>query len=326
MTAIGAEDINLGRSWGSTLAAVYISLVFYGISILQTFIYYVKYPNDNIYLKLLVLLVFLLDTVHAFLTCIGVWDYLVLHFGDLAYVELTHPPLLLSIIVTSLVSFTVQSFFVYRIWFLSKDRFKWTFPILLMPFVTAQPVIACCYTANAMVNTSVQAVSGPYLTKLANALNGTATAVDISITIALCTLLGMGRTGFNENTDRMLLRLIVISVNTGLCTAILAFLSVILLVISPNDLIFTGVYYPLCTVYCNTLLASLNVRSYARGGDSHEVYHLESVSSHSRYGSNRLSAPGNRFKSVDLRFQTLNIAGMQNSEENKNPGHSSVDV
>ncbi|KIJ63605.1 hypothetical protein HYDPIDRAFT_113084 [Hydnomerulius pinastri MD-312] len=322
MAAIGAEGINLGRSWGSTLAAVYISLVFYGISILQTFIYYVKYPNDNVYLKLLVLLVFLQDTVHAFLTCIGVWNYLILHFGDLAYVELTHPPLLLSIIVTYLVSFTVQSFFIYRIWFLSKDRFKWTFPVLLMPFVTAQPG----YTANAMVNTSVQALSGPYLTKLANAANGSAAAVDISITIALCTLLGMGRTGFNKNTDRMLLRLIVISVNTGLCTAVLAFLSVILLVIFPNDLIFTGVYFPLCTVYCNTLLANLNVRSYARGGDSHEVYHLESVSSHGRYGLNRLSAPENQLKSVDLRVQTLNIAGMQNSEESKNPGHSPVDV
>ncbi|KIJ57878.1 hypothetical protein HYDPIDRAFT_120233 [Hydnomerulius pinastri MD-312] len=323
MAAIGAEGINLGKSWGATLAAVYISLVFYGISILQTFIYYTKYPNDNTYLKLLVLFVFLLDTVHAFLTCIGVWDYLVLHFGDLAYAGLTHPPLLLSVIVTSLVSSSVQSFFVYRIWFLSKDRFKWSFPVVLMPFVTAQPG----YTANAMVNTSVQAISGPFLTKLTNALNGTATAVDISISIALCTLLAMGRTGFNENTDRMLLRLIVISVNTGLCTVVVAFLAIILLVVSPNDLIFTGVYCPLCTVYCNTLLASLNVRSYARGGDSYEVYHLESVSPHGRYGSNRLlSAPGNRLKSVDLRPQALNIAGMQNSEGSKNHGHSPVDV
>jgi hypothetical protein len=33
---------------------------------------------------------------------------------------------------------------------------------------------------------------------VANALNGVATAVDITITISLCTLLAMGRTGFAE--------------------------------------------------------------------------------------------------------------------------------
>lgn len=30
--------INLSDSWGSTLAAVFVSLVFYGVSILQTYV------------------------------------------------------------------------------------------------------------------------------------------------------------------------------------------------------------------------------------------------------------------------------------------------
>jgi hypothetical protein len=45
------------------------------------------------------------------------------------------------------------------------------------------------------------------------------------------------------------------------------------LVIYPNDLIFTAFYYPLGTVYCNTLLASLNARSYARGGGNAPAAH-----------------------------------------------------
>ena len=82
----------------------------------------------------------------------------------------------------------------------------------------------------------------------------------------------------------MLLRLIFISVNTGLSSALFALLSVIMvrldvhrmlsrlsspsfwqLVLFPTDLIFTALYYPLCTVYCNTMLASLNARSFVRG-------------------------------------------------------------
>ncbi|KIJ21562.1 hypothetical protein PAXINDRAFT_95118 [Paxillus involutus ATCC 200175] len=202
MASIDATGTNLDTTWGSTLAAVFVSLVLYGISILQTFIYYERYPKDTFILKSLVAFVFVLDTLHTFLISAGV----------------------------------------------------------------AQLVLGAFYTVIAMaIDTSVTAISGPLLMRVANGLNGAAMAVDITITIALCTLLIMGRTGF-ENTDRMILRLIFISVNTGLWSAIFAFLSVILLVIYPNDLIFTAFYYPLGTVYCNTLLASLNARSYARGG------------------------------------------------------------
>jgi hypothetical protein len=119
------------------------------------------------------------------------------------------------------------------------------------------------------IDTSVTAISGPLLMvriystqfcssltlrtqRVANGLNGAATAVDITITIALCTLLIMGRTGFEKcetfmppfyrhwlilcysSTDRMILRLIFISVNTGLWSAIFAFLSVILVGNTPD--------------------------------------------------------------------------------------------
>lgn len=51
------------------------------------------------------------------------------------------------------------------------------------------------------------------------------------------------------------------------------------LVIYPTDLIFTAMYYPLCTVYCNTVLASLNARSFARGGTGSETRQLNPLSS-----------------------------------------------
>ena len=98
------------------------------------------------------------------------------------------------------------------------------------------------------------------------------------------------------STDRMLLRLIFISVNTGLSSALFALLSVIMvrldvhrmlsrlsspsfwqLVLFPTDLIFTALYYPLCTVYCNTMLASLNARSFVRGGS--DIRQLNPLSS-----------------------------------------------
>ncbi|KAF9238061.1 hypothetical protein BU15DRAFT_75457 [Melanogaster broomeanus] len=258
-----SAGINLSTSWGSALAAVFVSLVFYGVSILQTFIYYERYSKDTVILKSLVAFVFVLDTLHTFLISAGVWQYFVVHFGDDTFLMYTHAPLLISITVTSIVSSAVQSFFIYRIWFLTQGRFKWVLPTVLMPFVVAQLVLGIFYTVTTMAfDTSVGAISGPLLTTVGDGLNGVAMTVDITITIALCTLLTMGRTGFHD-TDRMLLRLILISVNTGLSSAVFAFLSVISIVVSPNNLLVTAFYYPLCTVYCNTLLASLNARSVA---------------------------------------------------------------
>ncbi|KIJ58332.1 hypothetical protein HYDPIDRAFT_119660 [Hydnomerulius pinastri MD-312] len=123
--------------------------------------------------------------------------------------------------------------------------------------------------------------------KLSNASNGTAAAVDITTTIAMCTLLAMGRTRLNANTDRMLLRLVIISINTGLWTALFALFTVILHVVYPGNLMYTGVYFPLCTLYCNTLVANFNVRSYARGHD--QVYCLPIIPTSDSYRSNRQS-------------------------------------
>ncbi|KAI6013811.1 hypothetical protein EDC04DRAFT_682803 [Pisolithus marmoratus] len=115
-TTLPTVSVDLSLSWGSILAGTFASLILYGVSILQTFIYYVQYPKDRMSLKFLVVAVFLLDTLHQFLACAGVWSYLVQYYGDFANLVVMHPPLLLATVVTSLVSFTVQSFFVWRIW------------------------------------------------------------------------------------------------------------------------------------------------------------------------------------------------------------------
>ncbi|KAF9238053.1 hypothetical protein BU15DRAFT_75450 [Melanogaster broomeanus] len=153
--------INLGNTWGSTLAGVFVSLVFYGVSILQTFIYYEQHPKDPVFLKSLVAFVFVLDTLHVFLISAGVWQYLVLHFGDYSFILYNHAPLLVSVTVASVVSSAVQSFFIYRIWFLTPSRFKWIVPIVLMPLVFAQTVLGAFYTATAMfdLNTALGAVA-----------------------------------------------------------------------------------------------------------------------------------------------------------------------
>ncbi|KIJ07038.1 hypothetical protein PAXINDRAFT_19761 [Paxillus involutus ATCC 200175] len=208
MASLGPIGVNLGLSMGPGLAGSWISLVFYGVSLLQGVDHnsgrtpQIRYPMDKLYVKLLVAVILALDTAHKFLLCAGIWNTLVQNYGNYPNLLVIHPPILLASSLTSLVSVIVQSYFVHRVWSHYASK-AWNAPVLDIS-------------------------SDPVLVKLANASNGTAAAVDIAISIAMCTLLAMGRTGFNEKTDRMLLRLILVSINTGLWTAVLALLSIIL--------------------------------------------------------------------------------------------------
>ncbi|KAI5992481.1 hypothetical protein EDD15DRAFT_2197057 [Pisolithus albus] len=161
-TTAATVSVDLSLSWGSMLAGIFASLILYGISILQTFIYYVQYPKDRTSLKLLVVGLLLLDTLHQFLACAGIlWGFYQPHDD-------------------------APAFIVGHSSYLSMGNLKWIIPLILMPFVVAQPVLSISLT-----NHRFQ--------KLANASNGTAAAVDITIAAALCTLLAMGRSG--EETE-----------------------------------------------------------------------------------------------------------------------------
>jgi hypothetical protein len=63
----------------------------------------------------------------------------------------------------------------------------------------------------------------------------------------------------------VLQRLTVFAINTGIWTAIFALSTVIFLHLYPSNLLYVVFAIPLCSVYCNTLLANLNARGYIRG-------------------------------------------------------------
>ncbi|THH08524.1 hypothetical protein EW146_g8962 [Bondarzewia mesenterica] len=50
----------------------------------QTFLYYRLYPEDQMRIKLIVFLVWLLDAIHTVLMSQSTWNYLILNFGDVS--------------------------------------------------------------------------------------------------------------------------------------------------------------------------------------------------------------------------------------------------
>ncbi|KAF8160166.1 hypothetical protein BJ912DRAFT_1103603 [Pholiota molesta] len=67
----------LDNTWGAALIGLVVASILYGMTTLQAYIYYTKYPNDVRTIKLLVLTVWILDTVSLCLVISAMYTYLV---------------------------------------------------------------------------------------------------------------------------------------------------------------------------------------------------------------------------------------------------------
>lgn len=82
MTTLVVEHMN--STFGAMLIGSFITMVIYGITTLQMYFYYLSFPKDSYWIKLLVALIWFLDTLHVIFMCHAIHSYLITGFGNLA--------------------------------------------------------------------------------------------------------------------------------------------------------------------------------------------------------------------------------------------------
>ncbi|KAF8067014.1 hypothetical protein FPV67DRAFT_1224385 [Lyophyllum atratum] len=259
--AISASGIPaLDDTLGSMLIGVIVSAVLYGVSLVQTFWYYMSYPKDVWYLKALVASTVLFDTVHLILISHSVYFYLVSNYFSPEILQKMVWSLLLEALFTGLTGCFVQLFYTARVWRLSKRNIPLTGFILVL-------VVANAGCGTAWVILSLQYGTFERLLKISGltlTINALSTAVDILIAATLCIMLNNARTGFKKS-DTIINRLILFVVNTGILTSCCAVASLVSLLASPNTLIYACFYFCIGRLYTNSLLATLNARKSLTG-------------------------------------------------------------
>ncbi|KAI0747058.1 hypothetical protein C8Q80DRAFT_1179090 [Daedaleopsis nitida] len=101
----------------------------------------------------------------------------------------------------------------------------------------------------------------------------------------------------SQRTTRLLQRVSIVVLNTGIWTAGVALAIIIALRIAPALQLYPGLFFNLGPLYCNTLLANLNGRGFIRG-DEYEID--DPTRFRSVFLRNRLktaSSPGNKTRS-----------------------------
>ncbi|KAJ3513585.1 hypothetical protein NLJ89_g2866 [Agrocybe chaxingu] len=223
--------------FGPLLIGVCLNMILYGVSCVQ------------------VLYLFILETANTGFNIGLLYEPLVLYYGEQRSFEISPLMLIMDPIVTVMISTPVQLFIAWRIRIISNYIIM---PIIIVFFGT------CAFIGGIALTVCVSYIrpwarftefEGAVITWLA-----ASAAADLLITASLSWSLRQRRTGIKV-TDDKIARIIRLTVQTGLVTAIFATVDVVVfLTVKGTTLNFIW-DLPLSKLYTNALLSTLNARA-----------------------------------------------------------------
>ncbi|KAF8158409.1 hypothetical protein B0H34DRAFT_708683 [Crassisporium funariophilum] len=246
---------------GPVLIGFTFNAVLLGVMFTQVYLYYTQFKNDKMWIKIFVAVLFALDILNT--SCDAAYLYLALikHFGDFQYLGVVTwlfdtDPALTGFIVT-----LVQAFFAWRIYILTKS---WLYPIVILATAITGGITA--------ILTPVEVAKAPFFVDIGQSKTTISIWLsaevlgDIIITTVLVWHLSSHKTGF-QRSDMIIDRIIRITIQTGLLTMIFAAINLIVFLTDPTGmhLLFN---FPLCKLYSNSLMSTLNSRSGWSNGPS----------------------------------------------------------
>ncbi|KIK54652.1 hypothetical protein GYMLUDRAFT_48568 [Collybiopsis luxurians FD-317 M1] len=258
--------LDITTSYGYMLIGTIFACILWGISCMQCFLYFTTYFDDSGWLKALVAALWMIDTPNVALMIAGLWPPLISKWGSVEVLGASPPDIDHHVWTSGLLALGVQSFFAWRIYHLAAGRlFRIVIPIFatilsLFAFASTIPFVAIALDTGTLAGTQTHKI------KAIEASSRTCTvAADILITVSLLRVLYQHGAPSFASSREMMHRLTLVTINSGMWTATLAFISLILLTCQPNGFGYCIVEFPLGSLYYTTLLSNLNARRYIRG-------------------------------------------------------------
>ncbi|KAJ6588824.1 hypothetical protein B0H19DRAFT_1248422 [Mycena capillaripes] len=260
-----------------------------GVMIIQTYLYFTTFTNDKTWKKTFVVCIFVLDTFNTFFDFAYLYgesprpnDSLIIHFGDVSFLAQANWLFATDPVMTATIAFLIQLFYAWRVKVLTGKLWLALF-------------VAACSLAGLVggIATTVEVLLVPHFSDFIHfkvvviVWLVSECVADVLITTILVTHLCVHipfpppkitlsknrtsprrlshKTGI-EDSDMLIDRIIRITMQTGLAASLCATIDLILFLTDPIalHLVFN---IPLCKLYTNSLLSSLNARN-VRGPES----------------------------------------------------------
>jgi len=279
------------KTFGALLLGGLFAAVLSGVVAVQVIVYFKLYPSDAFRTKLLVLVIWFLDTCHTGFIWAALWEYFIQQYGEREGIDFIPWNIALTIVFTAVLTFFVHCFFAHRIFMLSQRNWFITIPILSLAVLR---LVSACATTGTMLHFhsfNKFALHVRWLFTLGLALSS---CVDIIITCSLFYLLQTSRTGA-ASLNIVIDSLIRYAFETGSLTCAGTIVSMVCWVAMRNNLIFMGLHFVISKFYANSLLVTLNTRQtlrHARASQSGQGHALPTLHLDTRrQGSSDLTTP-----------------------------------
>ncbi|KAK0450524.1 uncharacterized protein EV420DRAFT_738167 [Desarmillaria tabescens] len=248
--------VNLSYTIGSLLLGGLFSAVLTGMLSVQSLLYFKLFPQDKPRIKALVTILWLLDVAHSGTVWAGIWNYLIVHFGNTAWIDQIPPAISVTIILTAISTIFVHLFFAERIYRLSRNNWILAALIVILAFLR---LTCACVTAGAMLSIGTYSGFRNKFGWVFSAGLALSSAVDILITGSLLKLLHTNRK-VSLSFDHIIDSLILYTLECGAVTCAATIASMICWLTMNNNLVFLGLYFVISKLYSSSLLATLITR------------------------------------------------------------------
>jgi hypothetical protein len=247
----------LDNTLGAFLIGAFVSAALYGATSLQTWYYFQSYPADMPFLKIMVLLLWALETVHSAFNMHGIYWFLVSNYFNPRALLILEWSATASIAISGIIIIIVHLFYARRVYYVSNKNLWLALTIAIIAIVHFGFVLSVSitglqakYFANLTGTPQLMARIGLSLSL----------ATDVLIASSLTFYLLRGRTG-RKKTDSLVNRLTVHAVNNGILTSATDLVVLVFVIIAPNSLIYLSIFEVVGNLYTNSLLATLNARN-----------------------------------------------------------------
>ncbi|KAI9057309.1 hypothetical protein FKP32DRAFT_1374957 [Trametes sanguinea] len=228
----------------------------FGILTAQTVYYFRRYPEDRYFLKSLVTSVWALDAIQQVFFMATIWGWII----ERKAADIDGHPLMMSaniqLIVNAVLVCIVQLFYASRVYTLSRNSMVLISLCGILIFATLALSITLC-----VKSITIHSLGDLYtVAGVGIALNSVSAVTDFLLSGSLCYLLVRSRTG-SAGTSRLINRLLLFCLNTGLLTTVCAITALAMLVSFPGSSLYVIFYFTGGRLYSISLIGTLNARA-----------------------------------------------------------------
>ncbi|KAF7370815.1 hypothetical protein MSAN_00715100 [Mycena sanguinolenta] len=245
---------------GATLAGCLAAVGMSAILGFQTFLYFQVFPSDALPYKLLVGWIWVLDAAHTVMICTGVWDYTILHFGEPDIHLHIFPVIPMTVVLTAIITLSVNIFYGWRIHKLSKSNWWLTGPIAFLSI--ARVGLAFTTTTEMLILKTFPAFAAKFKILFTSGLIVSA-ITDVLVSGARYFYLRDMRQGYTV-THEAVDAVVVFTINDGLLTCGTVLAVIICWLTMSHNFVYLAIYFLIGKLYGNSVLATLNLRNWYR--------------------------------------------------------------